>query len=88
MLGGEHGLAEEGKVLTGATLGKAQEEKAVISTAMANPETTFSERDIFTRFLRSGRGSRKSKASGGGQMRDEGQEKMITGRCNGFDRRL
>jgi hypothetical protein len=64
LLGGEHRFAEDDeKVLTGAILGKAQEAKPVISTAMANPETIFSERDMFMRFLRSPRRSRKGKAT-------------------------
>ncbi|MBV9567980.1 MAG: hypothetical protein JO172_07570 [Hyphomicrobiales bacterium] len=70
LLDGEHKawLAEgEVKGLTGPALGNAQEAKPVISTAMANPETIFSERDIFMRFLRSAHGACKGKTGGGGR---------------------
>jgi hypothetical protein len=71
LFGAEHCRNEEGKVLTGASLGKAQEEKAVISTAMANPETIFSEKDMLTRFLRSAHARRKGQARGGGLLSDQ-----------------
>jgi hypothetical protein len=62
LLGGEHRFAEDDeKVPTSAILGKAQEAKPVISTAMANPETIFSERDMFMRFLRSLAGLAKAR---------------------------
>jgi len=93
LLGGEHRFAEDDeKVPTSAILGKAQEAKPVISTAMANPETIFSERDMFMRFLRSPRRSRKGKARGGALLRvissRKGQDQIFRGRCNGLRRRL
>jgi hypothetical protein len=67
---GKHWLAvEEGKGLTCAALGKAQEAKPVMSTATASPETIFSEGDMFMCFLRSAHRCRKERARGAGSLR-------------------